>query len=42
MERLVLHILGGDSRTRAEQARICFALGHHAEVYAELDEMASK
>lgn len=39
MERLVLHILGGDSRSRAEQARICLALGHHAEVYAELDEL---
>jgi two-component system response regulator FixJ len=39
MDRLVLHILGGDSRSRAEQARICLALGHHAEIYADLDEI---
>jgi len=39
MERTTLHIVCGDSRTRAEQARIVFALGHHAEVYAELEEL---
>lgn len=39
MERTTLHIVGGDSRARAEQARIAFALGHHAEVYADLDEL---
>lgn len=39
MDRTVLHILGGDSRTRAEQARIVFALGHHAEIYSGLDEL---
>ncbi|WP_121115467.1 response regulator transcription factor [Croceibacterium ferulae] len=38
MERTHLHILGGTSRSRAEQARIAFALGHHAEVYGGLDE----
>jgi two-component system response regulator FixJ len=39
MERTTLHIVCGDSRSRAEQARIAFALGHHAEVYGELDEL---
>ena len=38
MERTHLHILGGTSRSRAEQARIAFALGHHAEVYGSLEE----
>jgi FixJ family two-component response regulator len=42
MERTVLHILGGESRSRAEQARLAFALGHHAEVYADLDEMLER
>ncbi|WP_137679711.1 response regulator transcription factor [Aurantiacibacter suaedae] len=37
--RITLHIVGGTSRTRAEQARLAFSLGHHAEVYADLDEM---
>lgn len=39
MERTIIHIVGGDSRSRAEQARTVFALGHHAEVYAELEEL---
>ena len=39
MERTILHIVCGDSRARAEQARIAFALGHHAEVYGELEEL---
>jgi two-component system response regulator FixJ len=42
MERTTLHIIGGDSRSRAEQARIAFALGHHAEVYADLDELLER
>jgi two-component system, LuxR family, response regulator FixJ len=39
MDRTTLHFIGGESRARAEQARIAFALGHHAEVYSELDEL---
>lgn len=39
MERTTLHIVCGDSRSRAEQARIAFALGHHAEVYAGPEEL---
>jgi FixJ family two-component response regulator len=42
MERTTLHIVCGDSRSRAEQARIAFALGHHAEVYGELDELLDR
>ena len=42
MERTTLHIICGDSRSRAEQARIAFALGHHAEVYAELEELLDR
>ncbi len=42
MERTHLHILGGSSRARAEQARIAFALGHHAEVYGSLEELIGR
>jgi len=42
MERTILHIVGGDSRSRAEQARIGFALGHHAEIYGDLGELIDR
>lgn len=42
MKRTTLHIVGGDSRSRAEQARIAFALGHHAEVYSEFEELVDR
>jgi two-component system response regulator FixJ len=42
MERTTLHILGGESRSRAEQARVAFALGHHAEVYSDIGEMLER
>src|SRR5690606_28427036 len=35
-------IVGGDSRTRAEQARVAFALGHHAEVYGDIEELLAR
>jgi FixJ family two-component response regulator len=38
-QRLKLHIVGGDSRLRAEQSRIAFGLGHHAEVYSDMVEL---
>lgn len=38
-QRLKLHIVGGDSRLRAEQSRIAFGLGHHAEVYSDMAEL---
>lgn len=42
MKRTTLHIIGGDSRSRAEQARIAFALGHHAEVYSDIEELLER
>ena len=42
MERIIVPIVGGDSRSRAEQARVAFALGHHAEVYSDLDELLER
>ena len=41
-QRITLHIVDGDSRSRAEQARTAFALGHHAEVYSDLAEFLSR
>jgi FixJ family two-component response regulator len=41
-QRLMLHIVDGDSRSRAEQARTAFALGHHAEVYSDLSELLGR
>lgn len=37
---LIIRFLEPSSRVRAELARSAFALGHHAEVYADLDELA--
>jgi len=43
MERKpTLHIVDGSSRVRAELARIGFRLGHHAEVYGDLEELADR
>ena len=42
MNRTTLHIVGGESRSRAEQARLAFALGHHAEIYTDLDELLER
>ena len=38
-QRLKLHIVGGDSRLRAETARLAFDLAHHAEIYGEFAEL---
>ena len=35
----ILHIVGGNSRSRAEQARLAFTMGHHAEVYSDVFEL---
>jgi FixJ family two-component response regulator len=40
--RHVIHIVDDDSRSRAEQARTAFALGHHAEVYSDLAELLDR
>jgi FixJ family two-component response regulator len=41
-QRIALHIVDSDSRSRAEQARTAFSLGHHAEVYSDLAELIER
>lgn len=36
-----VHIIGGTCRSRAEQARVIFALGLHAELYADVTELVA-
>ncbi|MFN6934212.1 MAG: response regulator transcription factor [Tsuneonella sp.] len=38
-QRNIFHFVEGDIRTRADLARTAFAMGHHAEVYADLAEL---
>lgn len=38
-ERLVIHIVGGNARFRAQLSRLAFGLGHHAELYETLEEI---
>ena len=40
--RHILHFVDSSSRKRAELARASFELGHHAEVYASLEEFLSR
>jgi len=40
-ERVTLHVLDSDSARRAQLARLAFAAGHHAEIYAHSDELLS-
>ncbi|UIP07887.1 LuxR C-terminal-related transcriptional regulator [Erythrobacter sp. SDW2] len=40
IRRLILHCTDHDSRTRAELSRAAFALGHHAEVYGSIEDLA--
>lgn len=40
-QRLKLHIVGGDSRLRAELSRHAYNLDHHAEVYSDLPELVA-
>lgn len=39
-ERQTVHFVEHDIRLRADLARATFALGHHAEVYADIEELA--
>jgi FixJ family two-component response regulator len=39
MENLVIHLVDGDTRSRAEHARVVLALGHHTELYSHIDEL---
>ncbi|ANY19753.1 Transcriptional regulatory protein FixJ [Tsuneonella dongtanensis] len=38
-QRNVIHFVDADIRMRADLARTAFAMGHHAEVYADLGEL---
>ncbi|MBA4163880.1 MAG: hypothetical protein C0510_04500, partial [Erythrobacter sp.] len=38
--RLTLHIVDPSSRSRAELARAGYDLGHHCEVYGDMDDLA--
>ena len=38
-QKNIIHFVEAETRTRAELARIAFAMGHHAEVYADLGEL---
>jgi two-component system response regulator FixJ len=38
-ERQIIHFVDADIRQRADLARTAFAMGHHAEVYADLREL---
>jgi FixJ family two-component response regulator len=40
--RLVIHVVDGDCGSRAEHARLVLSLGHHPEVYADLDELLDR
>lgn len=41
-DRITFHIVGGNSRSRAEQSRLILSLGHHAEVYGDLEELIDR
>ncbi|RIV83163.1 response regulator transcription factor [Aurantiacibacter zhengii] len=41
-QRITIHIVGGNSRSRAEQSRLIMAMGHHAEVYSDLVELIDR
>lgn len=41
-QRISIHIVGGNSRSRAEQSRLVLSIGHHAEVYSDLVELIDR
>ncbi|RPF72307.1 response regulator transcription factor [Aurantiacibacter spongiae] len=41
-QRITIHIVGGNSRSRAEQSRLVLSMGHHAEVYSDLVELIDR
>lgn len=38
----IIHIVGGSSRSRAEQAHLGFNLGYHCEIYADAAELMQR
>lgn len=41
-QRISIHIVGGNSRSRAQQSRLVMEMGHHAEVYSDLVELIDR
>ncbi|RJY07973.1 response regulator transcription factor [Aurantiacibacter aquimixticola] len=41
-QRITMHIVGGDSRSRAAQSRLVLSMGHHAEVYSDFVELLDR
>ena len=41
-ERHTVHIVGGNSRYRAEQAHLIYSLGLHSEIYANVAELMER
>jgi len=41
-QRITMHIVGGNSRSRASQSRLVLSMGHHAEVYSDLVELLDR
>lgn len=41
-KRITIHIVGGDSRSRALQSRLALSMGCHAEVYSDLIELLDR
>ncbi|WP_338243723.1 response regulator transcription factor [Aurantiacibacter hainanensis] len=41
-QRISIHIVGGNSRSRAQQSRLVMDMGHHAEVYSDLVELIDR
>lgn len=41
-QQQTLHIVGGSSRSRAEQSHLGFQLGHHCEIYADAAELTQR
>jgi len=41
-ERHTVHIVGGNSRCRAEQAHLIYSLGLHSEIYANVAELMER
>lgn len=41
-QRITMHIVGGNSRSRATQSRLVLSMGHHAEVYSDLVELLDR
>ena len=41
-QRIAMHIVGGNSRSRAVQSRMILSMGHHAEVYSDLVELLDR